>query len=165
MDFKDYSVKNVKTFNGREGIGFNATLYKGKTKIAECIDDAHGGETMIRFYPEHRNEEQILVEHCKGLPPVKLFGTSDELFDITPDMFIEDLINEYQKQKDINKIKKACSTQTLYRLKNQQKGEYYISKQPYDARVKMLLELKHRDNLAEIFNETFANNKVPEVIL
>ena len=34
MDFGDYSVKNIKSFIGMEGYGFNANLYRGKKKIA-----------------------------------------------------------------------------------------------------------------------------------
>ena len=38
-----YAISNLKTFNGREGVGYSCTLLKGCKCIAECIDDARGG--------------------------------------------------------------------------------------------------------------------------
>ena len=38
-----YSIKAVKTFRGREGIGVDATVYWNTTKVAEILDDGWGG--------------------------------------------------------------------------------------------------------------------------
>ena len=38
-----YSVKNVKTFNSPDGGGYNASLYLGKTKVADIHDGGYGG--------------------------------------------------------------------------------------------------------------------------
>ena len=38
-----YSVKGVKTFQGMEGRGYNATLYRDNKAVALIIDDASGG--------------------------------------------------------------------------------------------------------------------------
>ena len=38
-----YSVKNVKTFNSPDGGGYNASLYFGKTKVANIHDGGYGG--------------------------------------------------------------------------------------------------------------------------
>jgi hypothetical protein len=37
------TVKNVKTFTGREGIGFNCDLYLDGKQIAQVLNDAGGG--------------------------------------------------------------------------------------------------------------------------
>jgi len=44
-----YTIKAIKVFNGAEGNGFNANLYKGGKKIAELIDDAWGGELQVHW--------------------------------------------------------------------------------------------------------------------
>lgn len=44
-----WSVKNLKSFNGLEGAGYNATLLHNGVKVAEVIDDASGGEININW--------------------------------------------------------------------------------------------------------------------
>jgi len=43
-------MKNVKTFRGREGEGFNATLYINGQKSAFVFDDASGGPYNYEVY-------------------------------------------------------------------------------------------------------------------
>jgi hypothetical protein len=73
-DFGDYSVKNVKNFMGREGYGFNCTLYRNGKKVGTCIDDASGGG----MYPvdwdrkvDRKEEQRLLNEHIKSLPKIQ----------------------------------------------------------------------------------------------
>ena len=44
-----YEVKNLKTFNGRDGGGFEATLYKDGKRIATVFNDGCGGCTRYHF--------------------------------------------------------------------------------------------------------------------
>jgi len=44
-----WEVKNVKTFLGREGQGFNATIYRNGKKVGFAIDDASGGMVDLDF--------------------------------------------------------------------------------------------------------------------
>jgi hypothetical protein len=45
-----YTVKNVKSFLGQEGPGFNATLYKDGVSVAAIIDDASGGPVIFQWH-------------------------------------------------------------------------------------------------------------------
>ena len=58
----EYTVKNVKSFQGLEGQGFECSLYKDGKKIGTCTDTASGGE--IDYYID----EEEFLEHIKGLP-------------------------------------------------------------------------------------------------
>jgi len=43
-----YTIKKLKTFKGMEGMGgFNLDLCRKGKKIAECINDDTGGDTMF----------------------------------------------------------------------------------------------------------------------
>lgn len=44
-----WSVKNLKSFNGMEGKGYNATLCHHGLSVAEVIDDASGSELTINW--------------------------------------------------------------------------------------------------------------------
>ena len=62
----DYSVKNIKTFIGNEGHGFNATLYcKGK-KVAFLIDHAQGGEIDIDWDDFKEPKITVGLKSSKG---------------------------------------------------------------------------------------------------
>tara|TARA_R100000234_G_scaffold46587_1_gene27777 strand:- start:7047 stop:7625 length:579 start_codon:yes stop_codon:yes gene_type:complete len=46
----DFSVKSVKTFMGREGVGINANMYFKNKKIGHIIDSGNGGCLDIEYY-------------------------------------------------------------------------------------------------------------------
>jgi len=47
IKLEDYSVKKVIEFEGMDGSGYNATLYRGSKKIAFIIDEGNGGELIV----------------------------------------------------------------------------------------------------------------------
>lgn len=47
-----YTVKNVKTFRGKERDGFNTDLYRDDKKVAFVINDGSGGRFAYRFVNE-----------------------------------------------------------------------------------------------------------------
>jgi hypothetical protein len=119
-----YTVKNIKTFNGMEGSGFNCNLYRDKTKIAEVIDDASGG--MIIFYWADQEaprvetngvdykdepkiykdtpEESLFRTHCLGLPKWDCNGT---MVHTDMDLYIEELVNQKLMSQNLKlKLKK-----------------------------------------------------------
>lgn len=49
-----YEVKNVETFMGTEGYGFNCNLYQDGKKIAEDVDTAIG-----RMVDEYENSKHL----------------------------------------------------------------------------------------------------------
>lgn len=49
-----YSISKIKTFNGREGQGLNATILKDGKPICYVLDDASGGEVDY----DYRNPKQ-----------------------------------------------------------------------------------------------------------
>lgn len=98
-----YSVKGVKTFRGHEGIGYNASLYKGKKKIAFVIDDASGGDSHIEEEDIEAVKELELACANVGLVPRSYPGWKDweSKYDIRE--FIGDLVNDYEDKKRIKK--------------------------------------------------------------
>ena len=84
---ENYEVKNVKTFTGREGQGFECTLYRNGKSVAKVVNTADGGEIDIYWndtkagrveintinYMEEPHtyngtpEEKILMEYLLGI--------------------------------------------------------------------------------------------------
>ncbi len=179
-NFGDYSVKNVKTFRGRDGDGYNANLYRGKKKIAFIIDEGNGGEIHIDWMPDQtphdtnnekwkiwrelKNAEIHLLEtHMANLPLCEN-SIDHSSYPVDAFIFIEDCVNKFYMDKDIKKMKKMCLTKTLFRHSNNRRGEYITRDAEYDSRIKA--ELKNRyGNDIEIFNEVLERNEIPSVFV
>lgn len=125
-----YTVGNIKTFNGMEGSGYNATLYREGTAVAKIIDDASGGPLMIDWCdfkgganfveiqgfdyqdkPRTYNgtpEEKILVEYVSTLPN---FVVGDTSLRMTDEVFIDELVQEAIMLK---KVKALCRNRVVF---------------------------------------------------
>jgi hypothetical protein len=179
-DFGDYSVKNVKNFMGMDTYGFNCTLYRGKKKIAFCIDDGNGGEVNIDFgnppkdlddkagwekYRAERDyESKLLKDHLATLPKVQSkFG--DKSMELTVDQgwFVTELVNQFEKAKEVRKVQRQCQDKTLFRTPDQGQGQYYILKTAWGERVKDHIHQKYGKDV-EIFNEVFEKGEIPSVV-
>lgn len=103
----NYTVKNVKTFRGREGQGFNATLYVDGRKIAEVDDSANGG--CYRWWwvdteknPERaRADEAALNAHIATLPPVDSGIADFGPLTMDADLFVSMLVEDVSLNKQI----------------------------------------------------------------
>ncbi len=126
-----YEVRGIKTFNGMEGAGYNATLYRDGKKVAEVIDDASGGplmfhwadvkdgtsKTTIRGYdgaPREVNctkEEALLYKYTESLPDhVCSFEGKDgkpATLQMSPELFVEHLVNDTLLLRDLRRKMKG----------------------------------------------------------
>lgn len=162
MNFGEYSVKNVVSFVGMDGYGFNANLYRGKKKVAFCVDDGNGGEVNIHWEDGYNGEEsKLLTEFVKTIPPVPCDIEGVESIAVDVSFFVSCLIDVYENQKLIKKLKKQCETKTLFRIPNQRSGEYFVKTLQYSPNIAQIIRSRYPD--AEIFNEVFANNKTPSI--
>jgi len=160
-NFGEYHVKNVKTFIGMEGQGFNANLYRGKKLVAFVIDDANGGEARVQW--NDRSEEKVLKDHLTTLPKVPSETKGVEDLTIDESWFVSDCVNKFLNDKDIEKMRKKCQTKTMYRSKSCKFGHYMVWNVVYSEKVKQALKTKHGEDV-EIFNEVLAEGKIPSVL-
>ena len=59
----DFSVKSVKTFMGREGIGVNANIYYQNRKIGHIIDSGNGGCLDITYYTKVNGKDKWIPKN------------------------------------------------------------------------------------------------------
>lgn len=110
--------KNVKTFQGMEGVGINADLYINGVKCYFIYDSGDGGElnfqdiikgdiTKIQF------NKMLLDEYIKSLPKKKWnIGGKEKFYPVTLEDYINDKIVEWDEQKRKKAFKKK--TQKLF---------------------------------------------------
>lgn len=162
-----FSLKNIRTFNGNEGLGFAANLYEGRKKVAEVLDDAWGGQVQIRYLD--KAAEQRLKAVAQSLPRVVREDISDpknpgQPFSYQPDVdhLVNDLFLAHLKQKEEQKVERLCKTRTLYVRHSDGDDSYWIVKQPYGPGIKEHLEKKFGADLKEILNERFIEPSADE---
>ena len=123
----NFSVKNIKSFNGREGVGYSATLYLDGKKFAEILDDANGGEVDVHCFDYHSHTKVTIktyidkegVQHTWDVSPNHALlhnyvltlpqwksSFSDEMYDMTIGLFVEELVNKILEEKKLAKAKK-----------------------------------------------------------
>jgi len=162
-NFGDYSVKGVKSFQGREGLGFNCNLYRGKKKVAFCYDDASGGEVRIDWLEGRNSQESKLLErHVDSLPKVNSQFDGVGLLTIDDGWFVSDLVAKWEAESDIRKLRKQCSTKTFFRTPTQEKGQYSYYKAPISDALRTKIQRENGDDV-EIFNDVFAAGNIPSV--
>ena len=143
-----YTVKNIKSFQGREGYGFECSFYKDGKRIGTVTDTADGG--MIDFYLD-KGEKEILDTHCLTLPK---WGSEygDKEYFTDADIFITGLVSDFEKQKQYRKWCKK-DTVTVFRTNEDKKGSYRVKPVPYNELVKTCLEKKCKGKGLIIVNE------------
>jgi hypothetical protein len=162
-----YSVKNVKSFEGREGIGYNATLYRGTKRVAKVIDDASGGPVQFNWLDykvarvdvtmkgRHGNndftrrctpEEKRLVEHAQK---VRDEQNHESWWD--EDCLVASLVDEFTERK----YWKSKCRNTIFTLHSDGEDSYRTLKVPYTETAEKWLKNKYGDDLKEIINKRF----------
>ncbi len=155
MKSNGYSVVVHKTIRGREGDGYECTLYHNGKKVCYIVDVADGGEADI--YDEDPTEMVLLEAHLATLPErvFKWRGADDNIIESSYKMdiylFIEELVNDYE---EVKALKRICKTKTAFRLVDTPDGEVRTLSVPYDEAVKSHLKAKYGNKLVEICNET-----------
>jgi len=157
-----YTVKNVKTFRGREGHGFNATLCRDGKQIALVMDDASGGEADFEW--NDRTAERVdihITDHMdhaftyQGTPEEKLFVELANSQSYTFDghtsrknaaILVEDLIETARVRRD-------CKNKTVYRLTSDGEGVERVAKVKYTPEYAAQIRARYGADLIEIVNE------------
>ena len=144
-----YAVKNVKTWVGREGGAYQASLYRNDKKVGTVTDDARGGE--IKYCCCNDKETQLLELESKK---IKNSGT---YINLNVQMFVACLVDEFE---EIKWIRKQCKKNIVFTLKSNKDKYCTIPLKKYSytnpAHVKFIreqLEKHHGLNLKKIYNE------------
>lgn len=169
----DYTVKNIKSFRGTDGYGYNATIYCDGKKIAFAMDGADGAPLNVEWedsnvrplvdvtWKNHNDEaciihctpeEAKMYEHVRG----KKWTLGEFSGNMDPDLFIEELVNdELNKKSKIAQEKRWIKKETLFHLKDQKEGAFMTIKAVFCKRVKDFIINKYGDQVAFILNERY----------
>lgn len=149
-------LKNVKSFLGMEGHGFNAGLYFNGQKVALVIDDASGGPIMYQWQgktSEHRAaNEKAVVQFVDALPPEALPADaadwerdlhSDGHRKLDLDDHVSRLVDAFENDKRLTRLRK---TAVVFKTGTCKPGEMFTIKHKGDPeRMKKAVLVRHPD--------------------
>ena len=123
-------LKKVKFFEGHDTMtGFNADVWIKGVKCMHVHDSAHGG--CFEYY-NHSNEEKVknLIEefndHIDQLPKTEFnLGGKKTMLKYNMDMFINDLLEKQEKDKQKKKMDKLMKTAIVIGVPNDAKYAYF----------------------------------------
>jgi hypothetical protein len=104
---KDLQIKGLKTWATHDGGGYQFSLYEAGKKVLFVHNDGNGG--CLDLEPLDGGDFlQRLNAHCESLPPeiLKYDGVPDMTIDMSAEIFLEDLLSNYEQAKQIAKAKK-----------------------------------------------------------
>ena len=141
-------VKNIKTFRGMEGMGFNCTLYIDGRKAGMVIDDARGGSY---HYEISGDDYKNLRDYAKSLPHLPCEWKTGVLFEQDLDSIIGKLVDNFENDK---RMKRFCKTSLVYSLKTDKPGQFWKQSGGYSPEKAQKIRAEFGDNLLCIYNET-----------
>lgn len=98
-----YTVKNVKTFRGHDGNGFNATLYENGKRVALVDDDGWGGGYNYQWLDP--SAEQRLNDFAAASAPVEVNSGGGNIHSFIPtaDCIVGKQVDLYLTLNDMKK--------------------------------------------------------------
>jgi len=127
----EVKLKNVKTFQGHDGQGFNADLWINGLKCMSIHDGAYDGqfEYSNNTYQNPKAEQvkaniKFFDEHIETLPETKHnLGGKEMFLKEDRDSVIEELLITMQEAKELKKLNKLMLTSLLFGIPN---GDSYM---------------------------------------
>lgn len=148
---KIYSIKNVKTFQGMECQGCNATLYKNGKKFVDIIDSGDGGELNFQGWKE-RDEIEADAKKVGEYESDIVYDNKPLVMKYDAETLVNELIDSFLLEKS---YKRKCNKSTVFITNDLKVGEYREVKSPYSDRVKEYIVNKYGNKLVEIINERY----------
>jgi len=124
-------LKNIKTFQGLDGEGFNAVIWINDVKCMLVIDTASGGEFDYQHNIDHpkpglvKKNIDLLAKWIDEQPKVPFnLGGEDHSLKYCIDMHIENVLIKTQEAKEAKKLNKICLTGIAFGVPNGGGYEY-----------------------------------------
>ena len=161
-----FTVKGFKTWEAREGVGAQTTLYRDGKKIGTCTDEGNGG--MVDFRADTTEFRTMVWDFIKDLPEYKYADMwASEYGEDCPDndgmesWKLDDFANVMLTQAEIdNHLRKQCRKNILIRFEGETDYRVCNAKWPDNtigqkAIMEQLTEQIKPNVIAEVINKRF----------
>lgn len=152
MNKPKVTLKNVKFHQGHEWQGVNADVWINGTKCLHVLDDGNGGclnVDVLSYGAKDPDKVKNLVkelnDYVNAIPekPLEFNGRkTSKLYKTSLEDYINDLIIEYEKQKEIKKQEKLMKTAFVIGVPNANRYSYINYKKPLSDMPKDWLQTR-----------------------
>lgn len=115
MNNSQFTIKNFKSWSSHDGGGYEFTLYVNDKKFALVTNDGWGGPVDVKCIND--GDLQTLIQYVSQFK----CEYQGEIFDKTLDIFMDELVNEYDFNKKLQRAKKKGIT---FKLLTDSKGVF-----------------------------------------
>lgn len=150
-----FEIKGLKTWQGREGYGYQGDLHVNGRKALHFLNEGSGGATWIDYFdatgkrgvrePETGPAAEFLA-YVAALP-----GDADGMKP-TVDMVLAGLADEHELTR---RLQRACKTKTLFRVPGDAPESYREIKQAFTPGLRAQVVAKHPE--AIFINESLGS--------
>ena len=137
----NFRITALKTFEGREGIGYTCNLYLNDKKVGSVRDTANGGPVEFDI----KEEAMIALKE-----EAKAFYGEDSHYD--EDCYIEELTIMHEVNQS---LKRKCKNKVYLKLVTDNEDTYTVINQKWQPQFEKQLKDRHGDDLVEIINLRF----------
>ena len=131
------TIKGLKNWQTRDGGGYQFNLYRRGKKIAFVHEDGNGGPLQIDWFD--KQSEQDIKAYAKTLPKIQM-EDMDLALSVTVDIFLDDLVSEYEWEKKLNRHRKQG---VLFRFLTDPEKSFRVIKTRNTEKAKEVLNRKY----------------------
>jgi hypothetical protein len=153
-----YSLKGIKTFQGMDGVGLNATLMRDGKDVCTLIDEGCGGEMLFRWHDQMHGEskEMDLWDAFIAAEKAKMDATKKNEYGMTEKdyfdgaMWVNTRVDEIEAKK---RIKRLCKANTCYQVDGEIGSDKFWKIKGTDAKVREWVQKKHPGQTIKFLND------------
>lgn len=130
-----YTFRGLRTWRGREGSGWQGTLYAGQVRVAFVHDDGNGG---MHDWQVH---DPAALRAWEATVPARHAHSRQDDFDLAIARLADDT-------EAARKIARLCKSRTLFRLPDDAADTYREIRQPLTADLRAAVLRKYGASVA-----------------
>jgi hypothetical protein len=132
------TIKNLKSFRGMEGYGFNADIYVNGVKSMFAMDGGNGGQIDYEVVKGQESNVQLVKDYVKSI------SKKGEDSDMELDIYIATKVDEFEslklKAKNENKMAKLMAQAIVFGVPDGNGYRFFNFKKPLSSIPAIILQ-------------------------
>jgi hypothetical protein len=156
------TIKNLKSFRGMEGYGFNADIYVNGVKSMFAMDGGNGGQIDYEIVKGQEANVRLVKDYVKSI------SKKGEDSDMELDIYIAGKVDEHEnakvKAKNDRKMLKLMSEAIVFGVPDANNYRFFNFKRPLSSIPAIILQA-HVDKAKKVMKtgEVFLNTNLEQL--
>lgn len=156
-----YGLRGIKTFQGRDGYGLNATLTRNGKAVCTLLDEGCGGMMFFDWHDRRggasaeEDRFKAFIEIQRAEIPADKKNEYDmnerEMFD--GEMWVNQKVDEIQNER---RFKRICKTKTLFQVGDEIGSDSFRTIKGVGAQLQSLIQKKYAGQPVFFLNDKYA---------